>query len=631
MSSGAAIWRHHWMTDGLDEVMDVFKRLLSVFMGVLLIQSGCGRARSGQKADDLYRRGLEASRKGQFARAEALLEQASRLAPKRLGLCRSLARVRVDLGRLDRAAKALERGLSVSCRSDPERYPAFLDLAGIHRRQGKDNAAAAVYGQAIDEHPGKVQAYWRLGALYEAHSQWPEASDVYRRLLAHHPSNGVKADAFGRLARIAQSSGQSNMALAFVHKALAVPGVPAPLGSRIEAQAASIFLLNKESSAGLTHLKKAAILDPSNGGIWFSLARLLRERAGCKAALPALRKALRLMPKAPDVMRLGASCLGESPDPNDRERAYHLAMDAHHLAPADDSLTLLAAEFLVTHQEPGQAIGLLDRLSGKPAWKSNARYWEARGRALQGLDRHMAAYHAFSAAVALAAVRSGQPDKPGRRVKSGQSVKVGQRGQVSPVAESGVGSNRQGGSGAGNMLDRALSGQAVEAVWSGQYRRGRDLLTSLLRRRKDDVSLLVHLAVAEAMLGRRGRAARILARAKRLEPHNDLVTLYRAWLSLRIGQIKVALNLVRNLVSRPGSLRIQALDLLAQALMRLGRKDEARTILTQAFGLAGTKSKKAYFGKMLQEIGPSRHTSKIAPGGSRRPPHTESGATRPKL
>ncbi|MCD6498432.1 MAG: hypothetical protein J7M25_09070 [Deltaproteobacteria bacterium] len=618
----------------------MFKRFLFMLMGFLLIQSSCRRSQTGRRADDLYRRGLAAARKGQLARAEALLEQASGLVPKRLGMWRSLAKVRVGLGHLDEAVQALERGLSASRAADSERYPALLDLAAIRRRQGKDNAAAAVLGQAIDEQPGKVQAYWRLGATYEAHSQWSEASGVYRKLLSQHTSHGIEADALSRLARVARRSGRMEQSLSSIRKALAVSGVPAMLRSRIEAQAASLLLLHKEADAALAHLRKSVALDAGNGRNWFSLATLLRERMGCRAALPALRKALQLMPKAPDVMRLGALCLGMSSDSKDRERSYHLAMDAHHLNPSDDALTLLTAELLLARQQPGQAKALLDGLEGKPAWKANVRYWLARGRALQALDRHLAAYHAYSAAVALAAAQPVQPIQPdgaawsAKAGRSGQMARGGglsQSGQSGAVVTNGRGAAGQGMRGAASMLDQALAGQAVEAVWSGRYRRATVLLTSLLRRRKDDITLLVHLAVAEAMLGRMGRAARILGRAERLSPHNGLVVLYRAWLSLRTGRTKVALESIRDLASRPGALRIQALDVMGQALLRIGRKDEARTVLNQALGLARTKAKKAYFQSMLQKIGTGQPSHKPTPAVSRRPSSAKSAdATRPR-
>ncbi len=517
---------------------------------------GC-KGRKGHESSDLDR-GRAALAAGRPADALPFLEKAVKERPGRLGPRRLLAKALVGLGKLSKARQILRRGINVSEKGDPERYPLLLDMADVLVRQGRYGEAAKVYGQAIEEKPEQVVAYWRLGELYEMNRQWRDARAAYESLLRRSPGGPVVAEIRLRMARSALKDGDFQRALRDARLGLSIQRAAPRVRADLERLAGRAAMAAKDWKGSAEHLRKALDLGLQDSGTLTLYARAIFQSEGCRGqTLIALRRAVRA---GGDPWPKALACLADSGKEGDKGLALKAAQKADRRGRLDQEGKVVLARLLLGAGKPDRALDVLDAMAASKG-RLGPKAGLLRAQSLAALGRHGAAFEQFSRLVA--------------------------QGLQNP---------------------KVLRGQALEAVWSGRYAAGARLLKSLMRRKARDPELLTAWGVALGGLGRWAQARKTLeaaaaaARAAKDTRALERVLVYSAWLDLRTGRLNKALATSRALAGRPGPFQLHALDILAQALIRLGRKAEAARVIQKALTLRSDPAKKAYFRSLLSGL-----------------------------
>ncbi|MEC7258079.1 MAG: tetratricopeptide repeat protein, partial [Pseudomonadota bacterium] len=136
-----------------------FAMALAEFPGNRRAKQGLRRTRA-QAVADLSRRASTLLRCGALDAAEELFAEANRLAPNDAATAHALALCRLELGRLEEAATALDR--VPDC-------PTTQDLRGrILREQGDLDGAEACHRAALVDGPGDAAPLNNLGILARA-------------------------------------------------------------------------------------------------------------------------------------------------------------------------------------------------------------------------------------------------------------------------------------------------------------------------------------------------------------------------------------------------------------------------------------------------------------------------------
>ncbi len=536
-------------------------RALLLLALVVFLSGGttaCGKKERHRSVSPLEK-GRHALAAGRPGEALVHLERAIKAHPERLGPRRLQARALMRLGRLAEARDVLERALRISKKGAAERYPLLLDLAEVMTRQGRYGRAAELYGLAIEEDPGQVIGYWRLGKLYESNHQWKDARRAYARLLDRHPGPAVAAEAYLKKARCSLKAGRLEEARKDAEAGLSVGKAAAKVEAGLEGTLADVALVEKDWAAAVRHLRRALDLDDRDALAWSNLGTALAHARGCtKDALAALRRASSR--HAPLSVK-GLSCLAESSNPADHLLARQEAFRALREGRLDRKGKVILAGLLLEAGQGDRALDVISELAAVRGRLGTAALL-VQAKALAALGRHAESFALYSRLVA--------------------------RGSRDPAV---------------------LRGQAVEAAWSGRYGAALNLLRPLVEKTPGDPELATAFAVALGGLGRVAQARAMLnkvltkARAARDQTAEERAVVYLAWLDLRSGRYRAALDATKAMATRKGPFQVHALDIRIQALVGLGKKKAARRLVRQALGSNLSEGRRRYFEMLLERLG----------------------------
>ena len=114
-----------------------------------------------------------------------------------------------------------------------------------------------------------------------------------------------------------------------------------------------------------------------------------------------------------------------------------------------------------------------------------------------------------------------------------------------------------------------------------------------------DFDVELQLAISLAITDRPKDAAERLEALAKAFPKKAMVKAYQAWLHLREGRTSEAMTLAKQAVALGGEGTLHALDVLAQGLLKMGKKSQAVATLLRAQAMARSKRERRYFQKLL--------------------------------
>jgi protein O-GlcNAc transferase len=230
-----------------------------------------------QQADAAFRAGYAAMQAGKLDEARQDFADAARLAPQLPEAHVALGAILVELNQPEEAIPELEKALELKPGDDA----AEANLATAHETAGKKLAAA---GKLVDAEVQIRAALAVLPAVSTADSpflaQEAELQDVLGSLLAQEKRWPEAESAFREALRLNPQAD----AAAGPHMRLGV-----------------VLIEEKQYSAGLAELGKAAEAVPGNAVAQFQLGRGLATAGQDEEAMPHFEEALKLNPELPDA------------------------------------------------------------------------------------------------------------------------------------------------------------------------------------------------------------------------------------------------------------------------------------------------------------------------------------------
>lgn len=514
--------------------------VLAVGLGALL---GACRSDTPDKPERLVQQGRAALVRGDALRAVSLLRRAVVRVPRSERAQRLLGRALVQAGRLREAEQALSRGVH----QVPRSARLWMALGGVRQKRGRFDAAVRAFERARVLAPHDPDVPLALGRLYEQHGLLKVAASHYQQgLLAARVDARIRA-ALG-LARLAKAQGHAEEAIGYLGRALRAD----PRRVDVSRALGEALLEVDRPKEARRVLLAARAVRPKAPGIAALLGQANQALGHQEEAAAALAEAVRQAPRdAASLRRLAQSLLALGR----RDEAYAAGVKALALAPKDVQTMWLMVPLYLARGLHEPARKLLEALRG--VRNHDATYWKYLGQALDSAGEHRAAYEAYAKASTL---------RPG------------------------------------NTMLRCLVG--IVARRAGEYRAAVRhlrvcLASSSSAHGEVQYSALVNLAIAREMLGQRASARRLLRQAETRSPRQPEAWVYGAWIALRQGGLARAVRLAQRADLLAQGKSPHALDVLASALLRLGRTKEARRALERARSLPMDPQDRGYLQQRL--------------------------------
>ncbi len=168
-------------------------------------------------------------------------------------------------------------------------------LALTHLWQGEPAAAAASARAAIEARPGDFEARRALLDALLGQMDWPGAE---REALALHALDASRPDVLVRLARALGPQGREEEAMAWLQKALELPGV-----TQRDLESVGKLIGAAPGETALAVARRSVELFPRQAEVYPPLARLLMREERSDEALELIGRALNLA-KPPLVLRM---------------------------------------------------------------------------------------------------------------------------------------------------------------------------------------------------------------------------------------------------------------------------------------------------------------------------------------
>jgi spermidine synthase len=182
---------------------------------------------------------------------------------------------------------------------DPNSIPAAWGRAETDRRFGNNEKAREGFRQILQRDPHNLRALDSLRRLATDFSQWPEAEDLERRLIAAdpHPAAAAYAQAAITLLR----AGDPDQAYQALQNCLALD----PYNFQAHLNLGSLLLTQKKWAEGRQHLEFVRRYFPdSDAGTYPLLFQADTALGDPRAAADAVRFGLRMFPGNADLQRL---------------------------------------------------------------------------------------------------------------------------------------------------------------------------------------------------------------------------------------------------------------------------------------------------------------------------------------
>jgi tetratricopeptide (TPR) repeat protein len=247
-----------------------------------VLEQGLSRSQGDRHLQREYALVLHAL--GATARAREVLQRHGREHPGDVHALGAQAEVEASAGAPAHARRLIEEGLA----ADPGSPQFLVALGRLAAQQGAADEADRCFEMALDAVPGSASVLNVWAEALAGEGRLQDAVPRLERAIGVEPWN---ARHHVDLARVHRSAGHLDQAREAVQAALQVdPGSPQGLEVRAEIEAAA----GAWDIAG--ELAGAALAEAETSGIRHLLARIEEHRGRLTAAIPHLRRALRLEP-----------------------------------------------------------------------------------------------------------------------------------------------------------------------------------------------------------------------------------------------------------------------------------------------------------------------------------------------
>ncbi len=419
-------------------------------------------------------------------------------------------------------------------------FPASASLARLDMLDKKPDAAKKRFETLLASDKKNVQAMIALGNLAQMQKQNDEATKWFERA---HSENPDAVQPAAQLALHYVRTGQKQKALTLAQKLQTAN----PTAADALELLAQMRLANDDKSGALEGYEKLAVLMPSSAAVHVRIAAIHVAMNKPAQAADALKKALSLQP---DFLEAQVALAGVEQARGNHEQALSIARNIqkqHEKSPAG---YMLEGELLMAQQKPAQA----------------AKSYE-RAYALNKTSQHAIKLHA--------ALRNGGREKEA-------DAHIAQWLQEHPT----------------DLMTHAYIAQVY--LTKGQNKQAIRHYETILQHEPKDVRAMNNLAWAYQQ-EKDGRALQLAEKAYAAEGSNPSILDTLGWILVERGELARGVDLLQKAVSlAPDAAEIRYH--LAQALVKTGDKEKARSELQRVLGAGKEFSKEKEARALLAQL-----------------------------
>ena len=228
-----------------------------------------------QTPQDLYARGMQAARQGEYPKALQELHRAIDLHPEFAKAHAALGAVYLQLGNFPASEEALIRALDIA----PDLVQAETNLALLYSKIERYDDAIRVYRNLTQKHPESLPVWLGIASVYQQADRFEEAIEAYHESLARSPNHPA---AMTNLASCYEAVKQQEKAIHYYKTALVQePNLPMANGNL-----GAIYQKQGELDKALPLLERAIQYDPQFTAARYCLGLVLtKQREFQRAAM----------------------------------------------------------------------------------------------------------------------------------------------------------------------------------------------------------------------------------------------------------------------------------------------------------------------------------------------------------
>jgi len=232
---------------------------------IVIMSAACDAV--AQTPEDLYARGMQAVRRGEYPQALQYLHRAIDLHPEFAKAHAALGTVYLQLGDFPASGKALTHAL----RMVPNLMQAESNLALLYAKTERFDDAIRVYQDLIQKHPESLQVWLGIASAYQQANRYEAAIEAYQESLKRSPNHTA---AMSNLASCYEAVKQETQAIRYYKAALAQdPDLPMANGNL-----GAIYQKQGELDKALPLLENAVRHDPRFTAARYCLGLVLTKK-----------------------------------------------------------------------------------------------------------------------------------------------------------------------------------------------------------------------------------------------------------------------------------------------------------------------------------------------------------------
>ena len=252
---------------------------------------------------------------GRLNEAERLYLQILQTDPRHADALHFLGVLAHQTGHNDKAVDLIGRAIAQN-----GRVPAFHNnLGNALKAQGKLQAAASSYAEALAHKPDHVGALFNLGLVLQTQGQLEKAAACYRRALSHKPDY---AEAHGNLGNTLQAQGKLEEAVASYGLALRYR----PNYAEVHSNLGNVLMAQGKHSEAVACHARALTHKPDYAEAHNNLGLVLLEQGDVDAAVASYRQALTHKPAYAEAHINLGNALREQGRPAEAAASYRRAL-----------------------------------------------------------------------------------------------------------------------------------------------------------------------------------------------------------------------------------------------------------------------------------------------------------------
>ncbi len=232
---------------------------------IVIVSAACDAV--SQTPEDLYARGMQAVRQGEYPQALQYLNRAVDLHPEFAKAHSALGTIYLQLGNFPASEKALTRALKIT----PNLMQAASNLALLYAKTERLEDAIQIYQGLIQRHPESLPVRLGIASAYQLADRFEAAIEAYQESLRRSPNHAV---VMTNLASCYEAVKQEAKAVQYYKAALAQePNLPMANGNL-----GAIYQKQGELDKALPLLEKAVRQDPQFNAARYCLGLVLTKK-----------------------------------------------------------------------------------------------------------------------------------------------------------------------------------------------------------------------------------------------------------------------------------------------------------------------------------------------------------------